>query len=62
MFDPPDVERGYFRATDREGQEVEVPLVTLSVAVGSVRSRASVDHPRLWRRVAASLKRQSEGR
>src|SRR5262249_442941 len=33
LFDPHDVERGYFRATDRRGQEVSVPLITLSVAV-----------------------------
>jgi hypothetical protein len=58
MFDPADVERGYFRATDRRGQEVEVPLVTLSVAVVPCEAVQSVDHPAALAQMAASLKRK----
>ena len=58
MFDPADVERGYFRATDRRGQEVEVPLVTLSVAVVPCAAVQSADHPAALAQMAASLKRK----
>ncbi len=58
LFDPTDVERGYFRATDRRGQEVEVPLVTLSVAVVPCEAVRNVEHPGALAQMAASLKRK----
>ena len=58
MFDPVDVERGHFRATDRRGQDVEVPLVTLSVAVVPCEAVQSADHPGALAQMAASLKRK----
>lgn len=58
MFDPGDVQRGFFRATDRRGQEVEVPLVTLSVAVVPCEVAQSADHPGALAQMAASLKRK----
>ena len=58
MFDPGDVERGFFRATDRRGQAVEVPLVTLSVAVVPCETAQGADHPGALAQMAASLKRK----
>ncbi len=58
LFDPGDVERGYFRATDRRGQEVEVSLVTLSVAVVPCEAVQSAEHPGALAQMAASLKRK----
>ena len=58
FFDPGDVERGFFRATDRRGQEVEVPLVTLSVAVVPCDAMRSTEHPGALAQMAASLKRK----
>ncbi len=60
MFDPMDVERGHFRATDRRGQEVEVPLVTVSVAVVPCEAAQSADHPAALAQMAASLKRKAK--
>lgn len=58
MFDPGDVQRGFFRATDRRGQEVDVPLVTLSVAVVPCETAQNADHPGALAQMAASLKRK----
>jgi diguanylate cyclase (GGDEF)-like protein len=58
LFDSGDVERGYFRATDRRGQDVEVPLVTLSVAVVPCEAMQSAEHPGALAQMAASLKRK----
>jgi diguanylate cyclase (GGDEF)-like protein len=58
LFEREDVERGYFRATDRRGQEVSVPLVTLSVAVVPCDSAQSAEHPGALAQMAASLKRK----
>ncbi len=58
LFDSGDVERGFFRATDRRGQEVEVPLVTLSVAVVPCEAARSAEHPGALAQMAASLKRK----
>jgi len=58
FFDPPDRDRGYFLAHDRRHQAVEVPLVTLSLAVVDSRSlalHAELDPARLAR-LAAALK------
>jgi EAL domain-containing protein (putative c-di-GMP-specific phosphodiesterase class I)/GGDEF domain-containing protein len=58
LFNPGDAERGFFRATDRRGQEVEVPLVTLSVAVVPRDAVQSAEHPGAFAQMAASLKRK----
>jgi EAL domain-containing protein (putative c-di-GMP-specific phosphodiesterase class I)/GGDEF domain-containing protein len=58
LFGPDDAARGSFRATDRRGQEVSVPLVTLSVAVVPVEAVQSADHPGALAQMAASLKRK----
>ena len=58
LFDPADVQRGHFCAVDRRGQEVTVPLVTLSVAVVPGASVQSADHPGALAQLAASLKRK----
>jgi EAL domain-containing protein (putative c-di-GMP-specific phosphodiesterase class I)/GGDEF domain-containing protein len=58
LFAPSDVERGFFRATDRRGQEVSVPLITLSVAVVPSESVSGTDHPGALAQMAASLKRK----
>ena len=58
LFEPADIERGHFRAVDRRGQEVTVPLVTLSVAVVPGASVQSADHPGALAQLAASLKRK----
>jgi EAL domain-containing protein (putative c-di-GMP-specific phosphodiesterase class I)/GGDEF domain-containing protein len=58
LFDPGDVERGFFRTSDRQGREVEVPLVTLSVAVVPCEAVQSPEHPGALAQRAASLKRK----
>jgi diguanylate cyclase (GGDEF)-like protein len=58
LFQAADVERGSFLATDRRGQEVSVPLVTLSVAVVPVEAVQSAEHPGALAQMAASLKRK----
>jgi diguanylate cyclase (GGDEF)-like protein len=58
LFTPPDIERGVFLATDRRGNRVSVPLVTLSVAVVPSKSVHSADHPGALAQMAASLKRK----
>jgi diguanylate cyclase (GGDEF)-like protein len=58
MFDPDDITRGHFRATDRRGREVDVPLVTLSVAVVPCEAVQSADHPGALAQMADSLKRK----
>jgi len=58
LFEPGDIEQGHFRATDRRGQQVNVPLVTLSVAVVPGASVQSADHPGALAQLAASLKRK----
>jgi hypothetical protein len=56
LFAPGDVARGYFRAIDRRDQEIEVPLVTLSVAVVPREAVQSAEHPGAFAQMAASLK------
>jgi GGDEF domain-containing protein len=58
LFEAGDIERGCFHAIDRRGQEVKVPLVTLSVAVVPVEAVQSADHPGALAQMAASLKRK----
>jgi len=56
LFDAQAVECGFFRTADRRGQEVSVPLVTLSVAVVPVQAVQATDHPGALAQMAASLK------
>lgn len=58
LFESEDVKQGCFRAVDRRGQEVSVPLVTLSVAVVPVEAVQSAEHPGALVQMAASLKRK----
>jgi diguanylate cyclase (GGDEF)-like protein len=58
LFASEDVTRGSFRAVDRRGQEVSVPLVTLSVAVVPVEAVQTSEHPGALVQMAASLKRK----
>jgi diguanylate cyclase (GGDEF)-like protein len=58
LFSAADVERGSFLATDRRGQEVSVPLVTLSVAAVPVEAVQTAEHPGALAQMAASLKRK----
>lgn len=60
-FDPEDRERGYFMASDRRGRRVEVPLVTLSLAVIDSRHLAGDVHPAHLAQIAASLKARVKG-
>ncbi len=56
FFDPPDRERGFFLSHDRQRQLVEVPLVTLSLAVVDNRSLSTDLDPAHLARFAAALK------
>jgi diguanylate cyclase (GGDEF)-like protein len=58
LFEADDVKNGCFQAVDRRGQEVSVPLVTLSVAVVPVEAVQSAEHPGALVQMAASLKRK----
>jgi diguanylate cyclase (GGDEF)-like protein len=58
LFELHDVERGFFRAIDRRGQEVSVPLSTLSVAVVPSEVVSGTEHPGALAQMAASLKRK----
>ena len=58
LFDSGDLARGCFRAKDRGGKEVEIPLVTLSVAVVPCGAVRSAEHPGALAQLAASLKRK----
>lgn len=55
LFDASDLERGYFEATDRKGMSVQVPLVTLSLAVLDSRKPGANLHPASLSSMAASL-------
>src|SRR5262249_15831523 len=58
LFDPKNVEGGSCGATDGRGQEVSVPLITLSVGVVPSESVHGTDHPGALAQMAASLKRK----
>jgi diguanylate cyclase (GGDEF)-like protein len=58
LFDARDRERGYFEATDRKGTSVQVPLVTLSVAVLDSRKLGANLHPASLSSRAASLQKK----
>ncbi|HYI00954.1 bifunctional diguanylate cyclase/phosphodiesterase [Hyalangium sp.] len=58
LFDASDLERGYFEATDRKGLSVQVPPVTLSLAVLDSRKMGGSVHPASLSSLAASLKKK----
>jgi len=60
-FDPEDRDRGFFVSTDRRGQQVEVPLVTLSLAVIDSRRLRGDVHPAELAQLASSLKARVKG-
>ena len=59
LFEREDWERGWFESVDRQGHEVKVPPVTLSLAVlDSRRMGESHPHPATLSTLAASLKKK----
>jgi diguanylate cyclase (GGDEF)-like protein len=58
LFETSDVGRGYFSAIDRVGKTINVPLVTLSVAVLQGDIIQDMEHPGALAQAAASLKRK----
>jgi EAL domain-containing protein (putative c-di-GMP-specific phosphodiesterase class I)/GGDEF domain-containing protein len=62
LFEPGDLERGYFEATDRKGMSVQVPLVTLSLAVLDSRRLGGNVHPASLSGLAASLTKKVKER
>jgi diguanylate cyclase (GGDEF)-like protein len=55
LFEPSDLERGYFEATDRKGTSVQLSPVTLSLAVLDSRKLGDDLHPASLAGMAASL-------
>jgi len=62
LFDPGDLERGFFEATDRKGTSVQLSLVTLSLAVLDSRRMGGNVHPASLSGLAASLKKKVKER
>lgn len=59
-FNAADIDRGAFRALDRQGREVVVPLTTLSLAaIGGTQVGPGL-HPALLSQIAASLKKKAK--
>jgi hypothetical protein len=58
LFEREDWERGYFESVDRQGHEVRVPPVTLSLAVLDSRRMGATPHPATLSALAASLKKK----
>ncbi len=58
LFDRKTIERGYYRARDRQGSEVDVPLVTISLAVINHRNVGENPHPGEFGQIAAALKKK----
>ena len=57
LFESRDLALGCFSSLDRQGREIAVPLVTLSIAAVS-REVVEADHPGVLAQMAASLKRK----
>jgi diguanylate cyclase (GGDEF)-like protein len=57
LFESRDLALGCFTSLDRQGTEIAVPLVTLSIAAVS-REVVEADHPGVLAQMAASLKRK----
>jgi len=60
LFLPEDAKKGWYYATDRMGNRVEVPLVTLSLAVIDSHTTGTVQHPGQLSQIAASLKKKTK--
>jgi hypothetical protein len=58
LFNTADRERGWFSAADRVGNQVRVPLTTLSLAAISSDRLDQKPHPALLAQIAASLKKK----
>ena len=58
LFNNADRERGWFGAADRSGNQVRVPLTTLSLAVIGSERLDQKPHPALLAQSAASLKKK----
>ncbi|WP_224245996.1 bifunctional diguanylate cyclase/phosphodiesterase [Hyalangium gracile] len=58
LFEAGDLERGWFQARDRKGTSVQVPPVTLSLAVLDSRKMGGDVHPASLSSMAASLKKK----
>ena len=58
LFASEDIAKGFFIATDRKGRELQVPLVTLSIAVVPRACAMGATHPGAIAQTAASLKRK----
>lgn len=61
LFNAIDRERGWFSAFDRAGNQVRVPLTTLSLAVIGSDKLDQKPHPALLAQIAASLKKKVKG-
>ena len=57
-FTPEQQEKGHYRAVNRQGKEVDTPLVALSLAVITQDNFASAPHPGKLSEIAANLKRK----
>jgi diguanylate cyclase (GGDEF)-like protein len=58
LFELADLQRGYFVAIDRKGNTVNVPPVTLSVAIVQGEVIQEMEHPGALAQLASSLKRK----
>ncbi|MFP4381002.1 MAG: GGDEF domain-containing protein [Candidatus Sumerlaeia bacterium] len=58
LFDSSDVDRGYYTSQNRLGEEVKVPLVTLSLAVLTEENTGPSPHPGQFGQISASLKKK----
>lgn len=60
LFLPEAVRQGWYHATDRMGNQVQVPLVTLSMAVIGSQTTTGIQHPGHLSQIAASLKKKTK--
>ena len=58
LFNKEDAARGYYVSTNREGQQVEVALVTLSLAIITDRNVTEGAHPAEVAAIAAMVKKK----
>ncbi|KUK57089.1 MAG: Diguanylate cyclase/phosphodiesterase [Synergistales bacterium 53_16] len=60
LFKPEDIDRGFYEAISRKGERIQVPLVTLSMAVIDSRNTESVRQPAFLSHIASSLKKEAK--
>lgn len=58
LFKPRDIKRGFMEVTDRQGNPLRAPLVTMSLAVINSSNGWKDPHPALFSEVAASLNKK----